>query len=271
MKIFVAVLAGLLAWGGTSASAQGVPGGFDAESFKVFTEARFGTGEPVYWYSTGTVRAYPSGEILFLMEGYDTSRGEQVAGAPRPTARQFNRKTYVYRDVKTGEILREYQGKPVAPIAYEYQFITYALGEGGKLETSVEQGREPRIQRFGPDGDMGVTRLGDTFVFTAPVFLDFPIPGAPVRYQAWENYDFFVTPKANISHPLTLSWARYGALPPWAGGGPAIIHMVTWRLDRFEEVPEDFRRYIETEAPLWRAPPADLADIRRLQAAASKE
>lgn len=268
MKMLSVVLGAWLSLGGVSASAQGVPGGFDAESFKVFTEARFGTGEPVYWYSTGTVRAYPSGEILFLMEGYDTSRGENVAEASRPTARQFNRKTYVYRDAKTGEILREYQGKPVSPIAYEYQFITFALGEEGRVETRVEQGREPRVQRFGPDSDMGVTRLGDTFVFTAPVFLDFPIPGAPVRYQAWENYDFFVTPNAAISHPLTLSWARYGALPPWAGGGPAIIHMVSWRVDRFEDIPAGFRQYIETEAPLWRSPPVDLADIRRLQAPA---
>lgn len=268
MKVVTMILGVLLSLGSVPASAQGVPGGFDAKSFKVFTEARFGAGEPVYWYSTGTVRAYPSGEILFLMEGYDTSRGEQVTGADRPTAHQFNRKTYVYRDVKTGDVLREYQGKPVEPIAYEYQFITYALADGGKVETSVEQGRAPRIQRFGPDGDMGVTRLGDTYVFTAPVFLDFPIPGAPVRYQAWENYDFFVTPNAKLSHPLTLSWARYGALPPWAGGGPAIIHMVSWRLDRFEDVPAAFRQYIEREAPLWRAPPADLADIRRLQAAA---
>ncbi len=256
----------MLGWISPAVHAQATPGGFDQESFKVFTEARFGTGEPVYWYSTGTVRAYPSGEILFLMEGYDTARGEQVE-AGRPTARQFNRKTYVYRDVKTGEILREYQGKPVQSIAYDYQLITYSLADDGFVETSVEQGRAPRIQRFGPDRDMGVTRLGDTFVFTASVFLDFPIPGAPVRYQAWENYDFFVTPGAAISHPLTLSWARYGALPPWAGGGPAIIHMVSWRLDRFEDVPEGFRRYIETEAPLWRVPPRGLEEIRSLQAA----
>lgn len=267
MRASILVALSLLGFSGSAVHAQAIPGGFDRQSFKVFTDARFGTGEPVYWYSTGTVRAYPSGEILYLMEGYDTARGEQVEGAERPTARQFNRKTYIYRDAKTGEILREYQGQPVQPIAYEYQLITYALADDGFVETSVEQGRAPRIQRFGPDRDMGVTRLGDTFVFTAPVFLDFPVPGAPVRYQAWENYDFFVTPGAAISHPLTLSWARYGALPPWAGGGPAIIHMVSWRLDRFEDVPEDFRRYIETEAPLWRAPPKGADEVRSLQAA----
>ncbi|MCC5980932.1 MAG: DUF1838 family protein [Oceanicaulis sp.] len=249
------------------ALAQATPGGFDEESFRVFTDARFGTGEPVYWYSAGTVRAYPSGEILFIMEGYDTARGEHVEGMERPTARQFNRKTYVYRDAETGEILREYNGNPVGTIAYDYQFITYELSDDGFLETVVEQGRAPRLQRFGPDRDMGVTRLGDTYVFTAPVFLDFPIPGTEARYEAWENYDFFVTPDADISHPLTLSWARYGALPAWAGGGPAIIHMVSWRLDRFEDVPERFRAYIEAEAPLWMQPPADLDEIRQLQGA----
>lgn len=260
-------LAALAGFAITSAPAlaQGTPGGFDEDSFRVFTEARFGTGEPVYWYSAGTVRAYPSGEILFLMEGYDTARGEQVEGAERPTAHQFNRKTYIYRDATTGEILREYNGNPVSPIAYDYQFITYELSDDGFLETVVEQGRAPRLQRFGPERDMGVTRLGDTYVFSAPVFLDFPIPGTEMRYEAWENYDFFVTPDAEISHPMTLSWARYGALPPWAGGGPSIIHMVSWRIDNYKDVPERFRQYIEAEAPLWMTPPENLEEIRSLQ------
>jgi len=74
-----------------------------------------------------------------------------------------------------------------------------------------------------------------------------------------------VTPDADISDPLTLSWARYGALPAWAGGGPAIIHMVSWRLDTYEDVPERFRAYIETEAPLWMNPPEGLEEIRALQ------
>jgi hypothetical protein len=43
------------------------------------------------------------------------------------------------------------------------------------------------------------------------------------------------------------------------------MHLVTWRVDSFEGVPRGLRDYIAADAPQWRGPPTDLADIRRLQ------
>ena len=106
-------------------------------------------------------------------------------------------------------------------------------------------------------------RVGDAVVFTAPVYLDFPIPGTEARYQAFENYDFFI--HADASLPNQLSWLRYGACPRWSGGQPCIMHLVTWRVDSFDDVPASLREWIEEEAPLWQQPPADLDEIRALQ------
>lgn len=236
--------------------------GFDEASFRLWVDARAGTGEPVYWYSTGTVRAYPSGELLFLMEGYDTARSHW----PQPgesVAHQYNRKIYIFRDPATGEVLETWNGQAVEPVAYPYQFIRYALdGEG--MKTTVEQGAGERVQTV-EGGSMAHRLVGDTHVFTAPVFLDFPIPGTERRYQAWENYDFFIQPEEGVAEPHQLSWARVGPLPPWAGGAQSVMHLVTWRVESFEDVPADFRRYILEQAPLWKAPPQDLAEIRQLQ------
>jgi hypothetical protein len=38
-------------------------------------------------------------------------------------------------------------------------------------------------------------------------------------------------------------------------------------VERYEDLPATIRAYVEEKAPLWRTPPADLADIRRLQTA----
>ena len=114
---------------------------------------------------------------------------------------------------------------------------------------------------------MSHRRVGDSHVFTAPVFLDFPLPGGQARYEAWENYDFFIHPDGAVAEPHQLSWARVGPLPRWAGGGTSVMHLVTWRVESFDDVPASFRRYIEEEAPLWTAPPRDLAEIRELQSA----
>jgi hypothetical protein len=245
------------------ASPGGAQGqGFDVRSFEAFVDARTGTGSPVYWYSVGTLRAYPSGELLARVEGYDTSTSDRPESG-RSLARQFSRKIYIYRDAETNEVLRERNGLPVEPVAYPYQFITYEMA-GDRLTTMVEQGAGARLQRIGPGDTMQVRTIGDAYVFTAPLFLD--IPMGERRYRAFENYDFFIQAPGGASNPNQLSWVRYGDAPPWAGGGPAIMHLITWRLDRYEDVPSTLRDYIEADAPLWRSPPTGIDDIRRLQA-----
>jgi len=262
MRLFcLSLLAGLAFMASPApAGAQG----FDLRSFNAFVDARTGTGEPVYWYSVGTLRAFPSGELLANVEGYDTSLSDRPDPLT-PLARQFSRKIYIYRDAETNEVLRERNGLAVTPVAYPYQFITYALN-GDRLQTFVEQGAGARVQRIGPGDTMQVRTIGDAYVFTAPLFLDFPGAGGASRYQAFENYDFFIQAPGGASNPNQLSWVRYGDAPPWAGGGPAIMHLVTWRIDAYDDVPRTLRDYIETDAPLWRAPPEDIDDIRRLQA-----
>ncbi len=250
MRWIVALLAALLA---APALAQG---GFDAAAFRQFASARAGDGQPVYWYSTGELRSYPEGRLLALVEGFDTAR--TIPDPDRPDGRiQLSRKIYIYRDPATGAVLREYAGKPVAPIAYPYQLIRYWL-EGDRLRTHVTQGAGERVQRIGPGGNATARRQGDTLMVTAPLYLDLPAAGGG-RYQAFENYDFFFTGRDG----LRLSWLRYGddALT----GKPSIMHMVGWRVERFADLPEGMRRFVEAEAPLWKAPPADMAEIARLQ------
>ncbi|MEQ8403693.1 MAG: DUF1838 family protein [Oceanicaulis sp.] len=230
-----------------------------AEVFADWIEARSGAGEPVWWYSIGTVRDYPSGEVRYIMEGWDTSTAHWPEGEDGGVAHQYNRKIYIFRDPETGEVVPD-----SVPVAYPYQFITYEMdGEGG-LNTRVEQGSGERILAL-EDDSLSYRRLGDTQVFTAPVFIDFPIPGSEARIQAWENYDFFIHPEGTVEEPHQLSWARTGRLAPWAGGGEAVFHLITWRVEAYDDLPQTMRSYVEAEAPLWMNPPADLAEIRALQ------
>lgn len=236
---------------------------FDEALFNTWVEARVGTGEPVYWYSEGTVRSYPDGELMFNMEGYDTARVHWPEPG-RALAHQYNRKTYIFRDAVTNEVLETFNGEAVVPVAYPYQFISYELVDGG-VQTYVEQGSGERLTRIGPGNEITAKRLGDTVVFTAPVYLDFPVGDTGRRYQAFENYDFFIQPAGSVNVPNQLSWIRYGACPPWSGGQPCVMHLITRRVDRYEEVPAGLREWIEANAPLWKAPPEGLGEIHRLQ------
>ena len=236
---------------------------FTEEQYERFVDMRTGgDGNAVYWYSTGTVKAYPSGEIVATMEGFDTARVIREGSK----AHQLSRKTYIFRDAETGEMIREVNGNPVEPIKYPYQFITYDL-EDGQMSTVVEQGRTPNLQTIGPSvGGLTVSMIGDVAVYTAPLYLDFPLPGG-ARYQAFENYDFFIQPESvDRDERYQLSWVRYGAAPPLNDGKPVIMHLVTWRVDQFEDLPQSMRDYVLREAQLWQEPPKDMAEIRALQA-----
>lgn len=249
----------------TGASAQVQSGGFDPDLFERWISMRVGDGEPVYWYSTGTVRSYPAGETLATVEGYDAAQlGPRAKGDP--IAHQYSRKTYIYHDAKTGERLREVDGKPLPPIQYPYQYITYRL-DGDQIETMVEQGRAPNVQQIGPGRDISGRWMGGGVAqFTAPVYLDFPLPNGG-RYEAFENYDFFVQPDAvDRKARYQLSWVRYGSLPPFADGKPVIMHMVAWRYDSFDDVPESMKAYVTEEAPMWKLPPLNADEIASLQA-----
>jgi hypothetical protein len=207
------------------------------------------------------VFSFPDGRPLMRIEGIDTARLDRSLSTPA-VAHQLSRKTFVYRDLATNAILKEWNGEPLPPIAYPYQYITYEHAGGG-LVTWVEQGRGERVQRIGPGTDIIARHIGDTIAFSAPLFLDFPGAGGQ-RYQSFENYDFFYHPaSAGEKHPYQISWLRYGDLP--GGRGKSVMHMVAWRVDRYEDLPATIRTYLDAEAKLWREPPRNLAEIRELQ------
>ncbi|MGB3456032.1 MAG: hypothetical protein WBG08_13040 [Litorimonas sp.] len=253
--------------------------GWTQDRFDTWVEARagapvqVGAGEPVYWYSQGTLRAFPGGELLYRIEGYDISNARRVS----PTkAEQYSRKIYIYRDAETGEVVREVDGETVDPIAYPYQLITYELKEDAEgeayLETFVEQGAEPRVQRIGPGTDITVRQVGELQLYTAPLFLDFPLPDGS-QYVTFENYDFVIPEEADDG-PGMITFMRYGPLPGFAvtddGKTMGAMHMQTWRIDDYADVPASLRDYVEANHPLYVRPPADMDAILRLQGRMAK-
>lgn len=228
-----------------------------------WVDARAGTGDPVHWIADGAIYEYPSGKKLFGMIGFDSSTviwPDTLGGE----VMHLTRKTFAYTDPVTGEILSEYDGNAVEPIAYPYQLITYRMADG-KIYGDVEQGVGERIQIIKSKDGMSVGSIGkDTMTVTASIFLDFPLPNG-VQYQAWENYDFFIHVGSDIDEPHQMSWQRYGSLPPWAGSGKAIYHLRSWRVEQEEEFPPKLLEWAKAVKPLWLRPPANLEEIRALQ------
>jgi hypothetical protein len=264
--LMVAVLAcasGMSAASGSAAAGKEATrdNGFDRDIFAQWVDMRVGQGAPVYWYAVGTVYSYPEGRPLMRVEGVDVARLDTARSTPT-LAHQLSRKVFIYRDLQTNALLREWDGKPLPPIAYPYQYITYEL-KGASLETWVEQGAGARKQRIGPGTDLAARSVGNTIAFSAPLFLDFPLPNGE-RSQAFEHYDFLRQPDGSgVLNPQQISWLRFGELP--AGLGKGVMHMLSWRVDRYDDLPAAIREYLETEARMWLKPPEDAVEIERLQ------
>lgn len=118
---------------------------------------------------------------------------------------------------------------------------------------------------------MRVRMMGkDTMAVTAAVWLDMVLPGGRT-YQAWENYDFFIHGEGRVAEPHQMSWQRYGALPAFAGGGQAIYHLLSWRVESLDEFPPKLLEWARANKPMWLKPPADLDEVRALQAGTAGE
>ncbi len=232
------------------------------EPLKVWVNARAGMGQAVHWVAEGGVYAYPSGEKLFGMVGFDSSTVIWPEDANGKVT-HLTRKTFAYTDPETGEVLREYKGQEVKPIAYPYQMITYRL-ENDRIYGDVEQGVGDRVQIIEAKNGIPYRKLGDTYVYNASVFLDFPLPSGD-NYQAWENYDFFIHPEGSVKEPHQMGWQRYGKLPAWAGGQACIIQLYSWRVESHDEFPPSLLAWAKAEKPNWLSPPSDVEEVRALQ------
>lgn len=232
------------------------------EVLRSWVNARAGTGEPVHWMADGAVYDYPSGKKLFGLIGMDSSTviwPDEVGGK----VIHLTRKTFAYTDPETGEVIKEYNGKKVEPIAYPYQMITYRL-EDGLIFGDVEQGVGERVQLIKAENGIPSRKMGKSYIYNASVYLDFPLPSGG-QYQAWENYDFFIHPEGSVDEPHQMSWQRYGKLPGWAGGTPSITHLHSWRVESQSEFPEQILNWVKEDKPMWLNPPANVEEVRALQ------
>ncbi len=232
------------------------------EVLQTWVDARAGTGAPVHWIAEGAVYEYPSGKKLFGMIGFDSSTiiwPEEEGG----DIIHLTRKTFAYTDPETGEVLKEFNGNPVKAIAYPYQMITYRF-ENDRIFGDVEQGVGERKQVIEAKDGIPYRKVGNSFIYNASVFLDLELPGGN-RYEAWENYDFFIHPEGTVEEPHQMSWQRYGNLPSWAGPGKCITHLHSWRVENHDEFPAQILAWAKAEQPKWLVPPADLAEVRAIQ------
>jgi hypothetical protein len=232
--------------------------GFDPALFEVFVDSNMGRdGRPVYYYSTGTVKTFPGGQLLANVEGVDMAR--LIRRDPDGTVHKASRKMYIFRDPKTGAVIDQVGGKPNDAWFYPYQYMTFRL-DGDTLRATSTQGAGAAKRMVDIGSAMDARRVGDVVVFSAPNARE-----RPDGTGSYEMYEFWVQPKGSTVQPSTTLTLTLVSWHPIGNGKPVYTHRTSWRVDRYADLPASLRDWIDRNAPLYREPPKDLAEIEALQ------
>lgn len=241
--------------------------GINKQQFNDWVQARCGSGEPVYWYARGDARVFPGGEVLYRFDFMEENR--LVADPKDPDNKVcLGRKINLYLDKDTGQVLREFRGQPVSQLIYPYQVIAMTL-QGDKVAAVATQGAGKFLRKYNLDDVVHAVSFGGRTYFDATaMFTSHREQGV---MNTFEYLTYIMPPDmANQKSPdpgisFTLGYER----PVWAGGDGKsdylLQHAVGTRVKSYDELPAHVREFIKSEAPIFRAPPANMDEIKRLQ------
>jgi hypothetical protein len=234
-----------------------------ADNLLAFAKVRgsLDTNENVVFSCTGTIYSYmpnERGKPLFGFEMYNIAKLKVVAGGYRLLTREM----LVYTDLKTGNILKEWDNP------FTQQKVSV-----------IPVWNDPVNQQFmlkGKYGEWGVpyTVLGDRVAFTSDIFLYYPSPlkvadypqaSRSDMYQAAELFQFFVAMQdlnnANVkSVPSEITWTRFSDFLPWMGMGNKAGQLCYvgrgMKLKHgFADLPAKIRDFVRQENPIYETAP----------------
>jgi hypothetical protein len=234
--------------------------GFTPANFEAWMQMRAGTeGKPAYWYATGTVMDQASGEVLSRIDGMDVSIAWRDPARPGSWI-QLSRKIFILLDPRTGARQTGKDGKPRAPTAYPFQVRRYTL-EGDELRYEVESHDSARVFAEPPKRNFTARQLGNVIHYNYAMFID-RVRVDGVRSQRFEVNDFFLRRGAGLTDAERYQYTWVGT-----GPGPSVSSVLSWRYASFDAMPgEALKAFIRAEAPLWLAPPQDMAEVEALRA-----
>ncbi len=252
MRIVIASLMALAAF-------PALAGGFTPETFDSWIKMRTGgDGKPVYWYAEGHVMNNVTGQTVSKMTGVDTSTVFQDPQEPGKWV-QLSRKIFISLDPVSGEIMTDKDGNLRRPIAYPYQVKTYRL-EGDEIVYTVESHDAGLVFQEPARKNYTAHKIGNVMHYNYAMFID-RVRQDGTRSQRFEVNDFLSRADAGLSEQERFQYTWVGT-----GPGPIVSSAVSWRYGAFDAMPSKILKdYIRAKAPLWLAPPKDMAEIAALK------
>lgn len=229
--------------------------------FDHWLDMRGGLDGAAYWYSEGFIRPIADG-------GRPTSRMLGIESWITPkelrtptTAVSISRKIFFFLEVDRDERTTDKEtGKPSRPSIFAHQWRRFSLVDG-VIKYEVES-HDLRAIRLGGQGALyTVTDMGDQTHVNYGSYPVRPGPNGP-QITNGEIYDYF-------DHGPRIPELHLRYQMNWVAANVAgqISNMHGWRYASFDDTPNAWlKNVLRTQAPLWMAPPKDMAEIEKLRA-----
>ncbi|MEQ8509100.1 MAG: hypothetical protein RIB43_08855 [Rhodospirillaceae bacterium] len=231
------------------------------EDFNAWIRLRGGEGTPAYWYSEGLIRPIKDGgKVQSRMVGMETWI-TPPALRTETSAVSLSRKIYFFLDEDRDDIVIDpATNAPRRPSIFVHQVRTFSLSDGA-IDYQVESHDLRGIRQGGTGVTMTVTQQGDQVHVNYASFPRRPDETGEMQVRSGEVYDYM-----DNGPQHTDESARYQMT--WVGTNLEgnIANQRGWRFGAFDDIPNAWlKTVIREQAPLWMAPPSDMAEIGRLR------
>ncbi len=227
-------------------------------------------GKDMVFYIKGSAYAFIPGERpqkLFGVDGYNIRR--RVETPEKDGFFLSTREIVFYTDPKTNEIIDEWTN----PWSKEKVEVFHIQNDPVNGRFRIRDGKYISVSMDGKNerGELGTPQeINDHLVWTNDVFPFYPLPGFDKNYTASEMFDFYVekselyktTPPKNVM----LSWTRVGPWLPWMkmprNEGVIIVHARSWRMEKWDMLPENVKARVKTKHPEYMTAPATVDPMK---------
>jgi hypothetical protein len=257
--VAVLALVALAAGAGLAAAADTSSAAGQLDAFMRIRASNDGREVFANWWVT--VFAAVPGErprAIFRLDGYNVGK---FVKAEDGSAQFLSREVAYYRDLATGEILKEWSN----PYTTEKNAVVQVLNDPVNSRYAAPKPGEAGRFPFIAAGDDVILRLDVPLAYPNPLQpADFPAESTGPNYIASEHFTFFAKTKdlddAKLtSVPSTWAWARTGPWLPWMKMGPRPGNLIYSghgkKFMKFEDLPADVRDFTKANHPLYMSAP----------------
>lgn len=219
--------------------------------------------DTVTWWTGQVFAAVPDErpKLLFGFEGMNVARMEKDEDG---NWRMLSREYAVYKDPKTGAILETWSNpwtqSDVTVFHVQNDPVNHVMGGAPK------EGQPPRLLPLKQHGNDVILGLDVPLAYPNPISPEkFPLHSTGAMYVGSEHFGFYARmneladPKVQ-SAPISIAWFREAPWLPWMemGDRPGLLVYSGYGkklMGGIDELPSDFKAYIEKNAPEYLTAP----------------